>query len=94
MPIVRVIVRGGHLATRIWHLVLTQPNIQVTISINIAAGQHLAVFQVRVRGPHQSSRISELAFRRALEQDETFEFSAEKISDAVPIKISNDSGEN
>ena len=68
--------------------------IQCAVSINIAAGQHLAVFQVRVRGPHQSSRISELAFRRALEQEETFEFSAEKISDAIPIKISNDSGEN
>src|SRR5262245_6748545 len=89
MTVVGIEVRGRHLAALVRNLVLAQPNVQITIAIDVTAGKHLSILELRFRCPNPHSWTLERAARRAFEKKQPAEVCAEKIWRAIAIEVCN-----
>ena len=68
VTIIRVIKRRGHLAALVRCLVLSQPDIQIAIAVDVTATEHLSVLQSRAGEPNELARFFEPPLRRPSEQ--------------------------
>src|SRR5258708_33841773 len=94
MTVVGVVERRGHLPELIGNFVLAEKHIQMTIAIDVTAGEHLYVAQTAGCFPHHPAALLEVSCFRSRKQQQPFTCRAEKIRLAIAIDVRDDAAKD
>jgi hypothetical protein len=89
MSIIGIMIGGWHLTAFVRRPVLAEPDVEMSVSVDVPARQHLAIAESRIGCPNEFAGVIECPCRRSAKQQQAIEGCAEKVGSSIAIEIRN-----